>query len=433
MSDRIRRKDLSRFALVWIVIIVSVLILWTVGIFVVRAMLKEYEAVQPIHAAEKVFETYFREETPDELLEYSNLRITPYETTGDAVGYFRSMIAGKEFTYKEVIASDPDEKMYAVSAGDVTFASFILTSGEQTTEMLGLHYPELKTIEVSLKPLCGAVIYAPLQAEVRVNGVLLDSSAIEGEPVILGEEPYFASGAIDQRTMVNYSVTGLYAEPTVTVKEAGEGGRELTLEKEESVFNAELSYRTLLAEDYNEKIRAEEARRAAEEEARRQEEARKEAERQRISDEIKAQYGEFVLNMAKQYNKFIYSPTRAAIQNETKVFFKPNTSVYKYVTLGASGGYYNWSDFRFKTMDFDEIELGEFVWLDEAHTKFKCHLKMTVKMYGQDIDTGEWRNDAELFDMIPYVEISNKTLVYDMPTAAADAAAQEAAEKEAAQ
>ena len=433
MSKRMKRKDLSRFALVWIVIIVSVLILWIVGLCVVRALLAEYEAVQPIHAAEQVFDLYFVNGNTDKLLEYSKLQTSPYESVNDAVGYFKSVIGDGELSFEEVISTDETVRMYAVSAGDVTFASFTLADGEEKTELLGLHYPELQKIEVSLKPLCGAVIYAPLGAEVRVNGILLDSSAMEGEAVILKEEPYFPSGAIEARTMVNYAVSRLYAEPTVSVKEAGENGRSMALEKTDSVYSAEYAYRMLLADEYNRTVLAEEERRKAEEEARRQEEQRKEEERKRISDEIVGKYGEFVQNMAKQYNKFIYSLTRAAIQNETKVYFKQGTYYYGYVTKGASGGYYNWG-FYYKTIDFTDVVLSDFVWLDEAHTRFKGRVQMTVKMFGYDPESKEWKDDTEYFDMTPYVEVSGKSpLVYDLPTTDADNAAMEEAARKAAE
>ncbi len=446
MADRKHSRGISRFTLTWILIIVCIALIWSVCMVFLSSLLEEYEAVQPKYAAEKVFEKYFLTADSDSILNYNVYPLNSLEDRQNAVDYVSSILNSGELRYKEVFSGEDSKNMYAVSAGDVTFASFTLTSGNDTTEILGLAYPALADITVNLKPLYGTVIYAPLSATVRVNGNVLDESYIEGKRVTLDEAVYFPAEDENGRVMVNYSVSGLFAEPTVSVTYEINSSSSLYVEEmgapavnvlelvdEEGVYSAEYSYLTLLAGHYNEKVRIAEEKRIAEEERLRREEEERlrliEEQRQRISDSIKVLYENFVLQMAEQYNDFIYYRTTTSQQDKTKVYFKPGTDIYGYVTKGASGGYYNWSDYRVTKMSFVDEQTSYYEWLDDNHTTFKCRISMTVAMYGYNTETGKYYDDNEAFAMTAYVDISNpdEPKVYKLVTTESDL--EEAAKK----
>jgi len=398
-------KSRARFIMTWLIIILVVLMIWMVALTVLSMVLKEYESVRPKYKAEEIFREYFLTADAEKIVEYGSAEVTKFEKRSAAYDYFAGILGSGELSYQEVISADASVKMYAVSVNDITFGYFTVGYGTETTRILGLAYPVLDCISVNITPVNGTTVFAPKSARVEINGVTVDSSYIVGDPVVLSETEYFPKDNEAARTMVNYAVDGLFGKPVVTV--TGNDGTVYNLSYDTAAcsYSAELAYRTAFAEAYNAEIlrQEEEKRKQEEEEQKRKEEEEKK--RQEISDSIKAIYEEWILKMAKQYNKFIYYPTTQTLRDETKVYFKSGTSSYSYVT----SSYRNWSDYRVSSMDFSDIETSYYEWLDDAHTTFKCRISLKVNMNGRNTITGETYPDTELFAMTAYVSISGKS------------------------
>jgi len=423
MTVRMRKKGLSKFAFGWIIALAVIGIIWAIAMVAVCEALKDYEATRPGYEAEKIFNDIFKDADVDRMLAYTEDPTGEFESYDAAREYLATVISGGEMSYKEVISADSDVKMYAVSAGDVVFGAFTVGDGEKKTGFIGLRYPELKSVTIQLRPQYSVAITAPVWAEVSVNGKVLDATYIKGEPETLDPEVYFPDDDDSFRTMIRYEVTGLFSDPELAARLPGYGELTLRYDAASESYSAEYDYRTILAGRYNETVLLMERRREAAAEYRRileEERARREEEeRQAISDSIKAVYGDFIRDMARQYNKFIYAKTTAALRTATRVYFKSGTDIYKYV----NGNYYNWATFVMKTIDFADEESSYYEWLDEGHTKFKCRISATVNMTGT-LD-GKAKEDTEYFRMTAYVDVSGaKPLVYSLVTTESDLATQ---------
>jgi len=420
---RMRRKGLSGFGRAWLIIIAVIGIVWAVLMLVLCAVLREYESVQPSYEAEKIFSDIFKDGDADKMMTYVADGAGELESDEEVKAYLKTVIAGGEITYNEVISPDSTVRMYSVSAGDIVFAAFTVGDGDRTTGFAKFHYPELKSATIQLKPQYSVSLYLPECAQAVVNGKVLDASYIGGEPATLDSEPYFPDDDESFRTFVRYDVSGLFAEPEIGARLPGEGELELRYDSTLEAYSAEYAYRSVLADGYNELVKRDELRKAAavvyrerlEAERIRLEEERRQAE----SDAIKAVYGNFIVEMSRQYNKFIYAKTTNALRTATGAYFKSGTSIYKYVTAD----YYNWATFVMKTINFADEESSYYEWLDEAHTKFKCRISATVNMTGT-LD-GKAKEDTEYFRMTAYVDVSGeKPLVYSLVTTESDLASQ---------
>lgn len=409
---RKRPSGITRFTAVWLIIIVCIAIIWAAAMAFVTVALEEYEDVQMKYAAEDVFNNLFMRSEPSALIKYADIDESGLEEDVSAAEYLSTILGAGNLSYKEVISADSSVKMYAVSVGDITFASFTLGDGEEQTEILHLKYPELKKVDVTLKPLYGAVIFAPVCAEVRVNGRLLDRSYVEGGEMVFDPEPYYPDDDDSFRTFVNYTVTGLFAEPEVTASMPGGGELKLERDPDTGVYSAQKDYIDRLAAQYNELVLKNDRLRRLADLRREMIEAERiraeEEERQRISDSIRAVYGDFVRDMARQYNTFIYEMTwKTGLKNNTLVYFKPGTTIYNYI----ANDYYNWGDFYLSTIGFTDEVSSEYSWVDDAHTKFVCRAQATVNMTGTV--EGVYTEDTEYFDDTVYVDVSGgKPLVY---------------------
>ncbi len=408
---RMRRKGISRFAFVWLVVIVLIAAVWSVLMLVVCEALREYEATRPDYEAEKIFGNIFRDGDPEKIMPYIDTEAGEFESETEVRDYLSTVISAGEIGYKEVISPDSTVKMYAVSAGEIVFASFTVGDGERTTDLAGLHYPELKSVQVQLTPQFSVSLFLPLSARATVNGKPLDLSLVSAERIVLEDEPYFPDDDDDFRVFLKYEIKGLFAEPEIAAELPGVGPLELRYDAVLEAYSGEYAFRSMLAESYNDSVKLGEARRQAAVAYREWVEAERlrleEEERQAISDSIKAVYGDFIRDMSRQYNRFIYSKTTAKLRTDTRVYFKTGTDIYKYV----NSSYYNYAIFVMKTIDFADEDSSYYEWLDEGHTKFKCRIEATVNMTGT-LD-GVATSDTEYFRMTAYVDVSGaKPLVY---------------------
>ncbi|MCQ2427509.1 MAG: hypothetical protein MJ137_03770 [Clostridia bacterium] len=407
------RKSRARFVLVWLIAVLVILMLWMIVLSVVNMALKEYESVQPKYKAEEIFNDYFLTADAEKIVEYGSADISVFEKKSDAYNYFAGILGSGALSYQEVISPDSSVRMYAVAVNDITFGYFTVGTGTEETHLLKLKYPVLGSIAVNIKPTFGTSVFAPKNARVEINGIPADKSCIRGDDVVLSETEYFPKDDKAARTMVNYVINGLYSKPEVAVFSRDGKKYELVYDAVSGSYSSELALRTDYAEKYNAEILRleEEKRRKEEEEKKRLEE--EERKRLEISESIRTEYEPWIVEMSKQYNKFIYYPTTQALRDATKVYFKSGTDSYSYVT----SSYRNWADYKVSSMDFSEIETSYYEWLNEGRTLFKCRITLNCNMNGKNTLTGETYPDTEYFAMTAYVDISgSKPLVTKLVT-----------------
>ena len=386
MSGYGKKRGFTRgrliFVCVWLAIFAVVFLLWAFFLGEVTKMLEEYESVQPKYKAEEIFNSYFVDADASVIAEYDEYPLSVYDNENAPGNYLASVIDGKKITYAPTISSDSAVKTYAVAADGIQFASFTLVESEEKTKLLGMSELKLGEIDIKINPICGVSIYAPKNSVVKVNGVVLTAEYLEGDFIELEQAVYFPENDPDARLMANYYIDGLFADPIVTVESAdGSIGYTLEYDKETSAYNAEHAYRVSLADAYNQRLLAEERQKQEEADRIKREEEdklrREEEERQRVSDSIKALYGNFIYDAMTRYAKYTHITNED--NNNTAwdmlAYFKPGTAIYTFIK-----DYYNYSYYIPDAYEYVGVNMHSFTWSDESNTAFTCIFEMGLVM-----------------------------------------------------
>lgn len=405
------------FDCVWLAIFAVVFLLWALFLGRVNKMLEEYESVQPKYKAEEIFNSYFADADASVIAGYGEYTLSEYDRESAPCDYLASVIYGKNITYTSVISSDSAVKTYAVAADGVQFASFTLIQGDEKTDILGMSKWTLGSMDIKIHPVFGVSIYAPKNAVVKVNGKTLTDGHREGDYVELEEAVYFPEDDPDSRLMANYYIDGLFADPTVTVESADGGvGYILEYDKESSAYNAEHSYRVALADAYNQMLLDEERQRQEEADRIKREEEerlqREEEERQRISDSIKALYGDFIYEAMTRYAKYthITNDENNKTAWEMLAYFKPGTSIYSFIK-----DYYNYSYYIPDAYEYSGVDMHSFAWTDESNTAFTCIFEMDLVMTVNGSGSEQESKVTENFCLEIHVEITDgKPLISEL-------------------
>ena len=209
-----------------------------VGLNLVTQKLANYENGLPTHAADAVFADYFADNADKALSEFAP-ETGEFETKDVYGGVVRDLIGDKGLRYFETGATG-ETHHYTVASGDTRIADFSLTPAEEK----GLW--RLDTIVFSVKPEQTVTVTAVKGSTVYVNGVALTDEFLSGEPQydhfsndhmrVNAESEPLAEGI----ATVTYQVDGLYAMPTVTVKDRR--GRDCEVTEKNGVFTAGLLF-----------------------------------------------------------------------------------------------------------------------------------------------------------------------------------------------
>ena len=229
------RKNITRgrlvFTCVWLGIFAVAYIVWAFYLSAVSARLTEYENQHPEHEAERVFEEYFLNADPMSFSSYDEVE-TEYDVRGSSEKYYYELTYGKVLAFSESGKSDV-AATYSVTADGCEFAVISLSVDETGAW-------QLNDIALTAKPSYELYVNAPRSAVVTVNGVLLGGENISGE-YMLDDSPVFEGGE-EKREMVTYHLSGLFAEPTLSVKLTASDVQLGLDEVSESVFSAENAY-----------------------------------------------------------------------------------------------------------------------------------------------------------------------------------------------
>lgn len=205
------RRNISRggliFTCVWLGVFAIAYTVWAFYLSAVSTRLTEYENQHPEHTAERIFTEYFLNADPMHFTSYDEVE-TEYDVRGSAKDYYYDLTYGKALAFSESAKADGTAS-YSVTADGYEFAVISLASDETGNW-------QLKDITLTAKPSYELYIKAPKSAIVTVNGVLLGGEYISGE-YMLDDSPVF-EGDAEKRTMVTYLLSGLYAEPMLSVK-----------------------------------------------------------------------------------------------------------------------------------------------------------------------------------------------------------------------
>ena len=235
MKNRLTRGGFI-FATAWLGIFALAFLIWAIYLGNINSRLAEYESIQPKYEAERVFNEYFLYADASDIIGYEEGFYSEYDKDGAPEKAISSLLDGKKLS---LIAEN--RALYSVYADGEMVAQFTLTGSAERTPLLGARRPILDKIDLLTDGEYDITVIAPKNAALKINGKVVASDMIEGEPILLDSAEYFSDD--EARTMVRYRIDGLFAEPTVSV-ESADGTVKYVAELISSpfVYSAENSY-----------------------------------------------------------------------------------------------------------------------------------------------------------------------------------------------
>ena len=357
------------FICTWLGIFAVTFLIWALFLGGITKDLAKYEEYRPVYAAEEVYREYFSDASAEDLFQYADLDLSEYDTEAAALEYLDSLIEGKELSYREK-GTQGDAVFYEVLSSGMAFVEFSLVTDEGSKEIFGAHGYKLGEIKVYIEPTFKAVIIAPKNAAVRVNGKLLGEKYRSGEYRELADAVYFPDSDPDARLMAEYSVEGLFAAPEVIVTDReGKTVYGVEYNKTSGVYDTEYSYRNVLSEIFNGTYKEPDTPIIPP---------------QTSEEEIDKAYSDFLYEAITIYEKYRRLPNEESQNASWRVlaFFKPGSEIYSVLM-----SYYYDSNFFPDNYEFSNVKISNFVWTDDTKKQFTCVYEMDMLMYKSGNDT----------------------------------------------
>ena len=205
------------------------------GLQRLQNFLVEYEGAQPTAKSADVFQQLFEDPDWGTLYEAAGIADTQYEGKDAFVSYMTDLVGDQELTYQLTSTGMSDDVKYFVKLGDKRLAYFTLTGGEKNTSFnfyelfeylatpgsssdiaewqlgeVGLFYERANGYRI--QTVDGHIPY--------VNGIALtDDHIIQMSAMQTTDNDFVPSGYSAAKSSI-YEITGLIAEPTITVQDA---------------------------------------------------------------------------------------------------------------------------------------------------------------------------------------------------------------------
>ena len=178
--------------------------------------LVRYEASQPEHKAEQVFEDLFSAPDWKNLYALANISDTPYENGDHFAVYMTKKAGSTALTYEETAAGLSGNRKYIVSLVGEKVATFTLTGGSDLeTEIVNW---ELGTVELFFQRTESVLVEKLPEHTVYINGTALDS-AHTIRKTYTGAEDMLPEGIHGYRMEQQY-LEGLLLQPEIIVRDA---------------------------------------------------------------------------------------------------------------------------------------------------------------------------------------------------------------------
>ena len=210
------------------------------GLNWLQGWLVDYEAAQPTTKSAEVFRQLFDDPDWGALYDAAGIADTQYEGKEAFVTYMENLVGDQELTYQLTSTGMSDDVKYFVKLGDKRLAYFTLTGGEKNQGLTAItgEIPEWHLGEVSLfyerangyriQTVDGHVPY--------VNGIALtDDHIIQKSSMETTDTDFIPSGYSSAKSSV-YEITGLIAEPTITVQDSAGNQMEVSFDETSGMY-----------------------------------------------------------------------------------------------------------------------------------------------------------------------------------------------------
>lgn len=322
---RDRKKKLPLFYKIYFSVIAVALIAAVVGIWWLNGFLADYEAAQPKHVADEIFEKYYR--SGDFTLLASKCSASnPFESTEAVRSYLESRYAGADMICTSGASKD-GAPTYIVKVGDYKISSFTLKESTEKTprgwEMYGEGDFEVYYDAGKL------TVIAPTGYNVAVEGIALGDGYV-AEKGIPGPGDDLLPEGVTGVKYVRYEVSGLIEDPEITV--TGPEGKSVPVsyEEKDSAYHAYPLF----------------------------------------DEDLEAGQGEYVLNAITQYALMMMNDQ---YWGNVERYFDPESKIY----LDAQDvSQYTWFQIDHDTHAVEDESASDF--LRYSEDVFSCRVKFTV-------------------------------------------------------
>ena len=202
-----------------------------------QGWLVDYEAAQPTSKSAEVFSQLFDDPDWGALYDAAGIADTQYEGKEAFVTYMDELVGDQELTYQLTSTGMSDDVKYFVKLGDKRLAYFTLTGGEKNQGLTAISadIPEWTLGEVGLfyERANGYRIQTVDGHVPQVNGIALTDDHIIQKSSM--KQDFLPADYSAARSSI-YEITGLIAEPVITVVDAGGNQKEVLYDETSGMY-----------------------------------------------------------------------------------------------------------------------------------------------------------------------------------------------------
>lgn len=239
---------MSRFAKIYIAVLAVFVVLLIAAIFVLNALLRDFESKQPKYAAQSVFEKYFS--SADELLAVLDNKQSDFESREVIRDHIAEILDG-DVTYTEVPNGVGSERKYAVKSDGKREFTFTLDKDDSKKSFFGFSGYALSGVQIERGD-HSVVAEVPEGYSLYINGVKAGDEYITEREKKLDVFEYLPDDVAAPTENV-YTVTGLYAEAQVSADD-GSNEATVTFDEERNVYKVSLMYDESLRQQYSDYV-----------------------------------------------------------------------------------------------------------------------------------------------------------------------------------
>ncbi len=190
------------------------------GLQWLQGWLVDYEAAQPTTKSEEVFHQLFDDPDWGALYDAAGISDTEYEGKDAFVSYMEEKVGDSELTYQLTSSGLSEDKKYFVNLDGKRLAYFTLHNANTSTSQTDIPDWVLGEVGLFYERAGGCKIQTVDGHLPYVNGIALtDDHIIQISTMKEDDTGFLPAGASTAKTSI-YQITGLMAEPTITVMDA---------------------------------------------------------------------------------------------------------------------------------------------------------------------------------------------------------------------
>lgn len=197
------------------------------GLQWLQGWLVDYEAAQPTTKSEEVFHQLFDDPDWGALYEAAGIADTEYEGKDAFVSYMEDLVGDSELSYNLTSSGLSTDKKYFVNLDSKRLAYFTLHNANESTNQTDIPDWVLGEVGLFYERAEGCKIQTVDGHLPYVNGIpLTDDHIIQKSSLKEDDTGFLPAGAVTAKTSI-YQISGLMAEPTITVLDANGTEREV--------------------------------------------------------------------------------------------------------------------------------------------------------------------------------------------------------------